>query len=222
MPSAASLARQSAIFTAGKLGENKDQLLSELGKGYDTSKGFFDQGGSLYGGMAQQGLAGLNRYQALAGGGGAANAALQETAGYQFALDQGLNALNRQRAAGGMLNSGNAGADAMRFAQGLASQTLQQERQAQIPLMNLYSQGTVGQAQNYGNLARLSDDYYGSRAGVIDDANKGVIEAGRQAYSATAQGKQQQLNNWLGAANSAVGLLGSLAGGGFKMPKFGG
>lgn len=216
MASPASLARQSAMFTAGKLGENKDQLLSELGTGYDTSKGFFNQGGALYGGMAQQGMAGLDRYQALAGGGEAANTALQGTAGYQFALDQGLNALNRRRAAGGMMNSGNADADAMRFGQGLASQTLQQERQAQIPLMNLYSQGTVGQAQNYGNLANLSNDYYGSRAGVIDDANKGVIEAGRQAYSATAQGKQNQQNNWLGAANSAVGLLGKFAGGGFK------
>ena len=42
--------------------------------------------------------------------------------GYQFQLDQGNDAINRRRAAGGMLNSGNADIDALKFGQGLANQ----------------------------------------------------------------------------------------------------
>ncbi|MDQ8730504.1 hypothetical protein [Bradyrhizobium sp. LHD-71] len=43
--------------------------------------------------------------------------------GYQFTLDQGLQALNRRRAAAGMLNSGNADVDALTYGTGLANQT---------------------------------------------------------------------------------------------------
>jgi hypothetical protein len=42
---------------------------------------------------------------------------------YGFALDQGLNALNRTHAAAGNLASGNADADSMKYATGLAGQT---------------------------------------------------------------------------------------------------
>jgi hypothetical protein len=42
--------------------------------------------------------------------------------GYQFQLDQGNDAINRRRASAGMLNSGNADIDALKFGQGLANQ----------------------------------------------------------------------------------------------------
>jgi hypothetical protein len=51
-----------------------------------------------------------------------ATGAFQAGPGYQFAFDQGMDALNRRRAAGGMLNSGNADVDAIRFGQGTANQ----------------------------------------------------------------------------------------------------
>lgn len=52
--------------------------------------------------------------------------AFQAGPGYQFALDQGLDAVNRARNASGGLRSGNTDVDALKFAQGLAGQTWQQ------------------------------------------------------------------------------------------------
>src|SRR5688572_6695199 len=49
--------------------------------------------------------------------------AFQAGPGYEFTLDQGIDALNRRRAASGMLNSGNADIDALKFGTGLANQT---------------------------------------------------------------------------------------------------
>lgn len=213
--SSAKMMRNAAMWGSGLLQDNQKSLLSELGTGFEGAKGYLQQGTDLYGGLSQEGRGGLNRYQQLAQGGAGAMEALQQTPGYQFSYDQGLQALNRRRAAGGMLNSGNADTDAMKFGAGLASQTLNQERQAQIPLMNLYTQGIQGQAQGLQGLGGLTNDYYNSRAGVIDDTNKGIIDFGTQAFKATAQGKQQQQNNWMGGLNAATGLFGQAMGGGF-------
>jgi hypothetical protein len=57
-----------------------------------------------------------------ADGNARATAAFQPSQAYQFNLDQGLDAINRRRNAGGMLNSGNADRDAQTFGAGLASQ----------------------------------------------------------------------------------------------------
>jgi len=46
---------------------------------------------------------------------------IQQTAGYQFALDQGNQAINRSAASKGMLNSGNVLAELARYGQGMAS-----------------------------------------------------------------------------------------------------
>lgn len=51
-----------------------------------------------------------------------AQQAFQTGPGYQFQLDQGLQALNRSAAAGGMGASGNALLEAQRYGQGLANQ----------------------------------------------------------------------------------------------------
>lgn len=50
-----------------------------------------------------------------------ASASFQPSMAYNFNLEQGLDAINRRRNAGGMLNSGNADRDAQTFGAGLAS-----------------------------------------------------------------------------------------------------
>lgn len=47
---------------------------------------------------------------------------IQQTPGYQFALDQGNQAINRSAAAKGMLNSGGVLAELAKYGQGMASQ----------------------------------------------------------------------------------------------------
>jgi hypothetical protein len=52
---------------------------------------------------------------------------VQQTAGYQFALDQGNQAINRSAAAKGMLGSGNVLAELAKYGQGMASQRYDKE-----------------------------------------------------------------------------------------------
>ena len=73
---------------------------------------------------------------------------ITQTPGYQFALDQGNQAINRSAAAKGMLNSGNVLAELSKYGQGMASQGYQQQ------LNNL--QSLMQGAQNFG----LSSGYY--------------------------------------------------------------
>lgn len=116
--------------------------LEALSRGYDTARGALGAAGDYYADLGQtatqlgqQGARQRQRYAGFDGGlyqdalgvrgaegVGRAQQAFQAGPGYQFALDQGLQALNRRRAAGGMLNSGNADADSMRYATGLANQ----------------------------------------------------------------------------------------------------
>lgn len=212
-------ARLAAIVGQGMIDEGEKRVLGELEKGYTGAQGYLGQAKDLFGGMTTQGQAGLDRYLSLLSGD---QSALENTAGYQFALDQGLQALNRRRAAGGMLNSGNADADAIRFASGLASQTLTQERNAALPLMQLYSQGISGQAGSLGSLADLDMGYYGSRAGLIDQNVKDKTGLVAGAFKARDAARAQNEANMLGAITGGLNLLGSgLGSGGFFTKLFG-
>lgn len=103
----------------------------------------------------QQGLQALTQQSALMGLGGespeAQLAALMNSPGYQFRLDQGNQAINRSAAAKGMLGSGNTLAELARYGQGYASNEYG-NRLSQLG--NLSTQG-MGQAnligENKGN-----------------------------------------------------------------------
>jgi len=210
-------ARTAAMWGTDLLQGNENRVLGELGTGYDAAKGYLGQAGDVWSGMAAQGQPGLSRYQSLTTGDPAAvQASLEGTPGYQFNLGQGLQALTRARAAGGMLNSGNTDTDAMTFASGLANNTLTQERNALLPLLGLYQQGTAGQAGTYGAQAGLATDYWGNRASVMDNTTKGVVGLGSQALLAGDQAKSQNqanaINIGMGIGKLALGALGGPAG----------
>lgn len=231
-------ARTGAIWGAGLLEANQPKVLGELSQGYDTSRGLIGQGrdaalgylgqaGDLYAGQRAAAQPGMDRYAALTTGDGASmSRALESTPGYQFSLSQGLQALNRRRAAGGMLNSGNADADAISFGSGLASQTLAAERAALTPYLGLYSggvqggAGTLGQMANtatgtYGTEAGLATDYFGNRASVYDDTTKNIVGLGVSALKAGDAAKSANQAMMMQGANAAIGLLGGGGGGGF-------
>lgn len=87
---------------------------------------------------------------------------IQQTAGYQFALDQGNQAINRSAAAKGMLNSGNVLAELAKYGQGMASQNYQQQlgnvqQGAQMAGNQVNTLGNLMQnAQNFG----VTSGYY--------------------------------------------------------------
>lgn len=230
-------ARTAAVWGTGVLQDNQRQVLDQLGQGftqagnsltqgYDASKGFLGQAQQTYAGMQGNAQPGMARYAALTTGDGASqSAALAQTPGYQFSMDQGLQALNRRRAAGGMLNSGNADADAISFGSGLASQTLGAERQALMPYLGMYSQGAQGEAGTYGqmannansyfgNQAAMTTDYFGNRASVYDDTAKNTVGLGTEALKAGDAAKSANQAMMMQGVNAAVGMLGSAMGGG--------
>lgn len=106
---------------------------TDLGQGTQGALGRLDQAagayaplsalGSKYGAATTLGLnaLGVNGQPGI----DAATGAFRASPGYNFALDQGLEAINRGRNARGMLNSGNTDRDAQKFGMGLADQNYQ-------------------------------------------------------------------------------------------------
>lgn len=207
-------ARTAAIWGSGVLKDNEATVLSELDKGYGASAGFLGQAGDLYSGMAAKGQPGMDKYGALTLGSGVdIQKALEGSGGYQFNMDQGLQALQRTRAAQGMLGSGNTDTDTMSFASGLASNTLGAERQALLPYMQMYQQGTQGQAGVLGSQAGLATDYYGNRGSTIDNTNKSIVELNSAALKAGDAAKSANQGMMMSGLTAGLGLLGSVAGG---------
>ena len=216
-------ARTAAMWGSNILKDNESMVLGELGKGYDTAQGFLGQAGDLYGGMKDAASPGMDKYGALTLGSGAdIQKALEGSGGYQFNMDQGLQALQRTRAAQGMLGSGNTDTDTMSFASGLASQTLGQERQALSPYFDMYRQGIGGQAGVLGSQSGLATDYYGNRGSTIDNTNKSIVELGSSALKAGDAAKSANQAMLMNGITGGVKLLGSLAGGGGFTSMFGG
>lgn len=207
-------ARTAAIFGAQQLRENETNVLGQLDKGYGAAQGYLGQAGDLYSGMAAKAQPGLDKYSALTLGSGAdIQNALEGTGGYQFNLGQGLQALQRTRAAQGMLGSGNTDTDTLSFASGLASNTLGQERAALQPYFGMYQQGLGGQAGALGQQAGLATDYYGNRGSVMDNTAKSIVGLNTEALKAGDAAKSANQAMMLQGATAGLGFLGNLAGG---------
>ncbi len=117
-------------------------------KGLDNFNAYNNLAYKEYSALDNLGNSGITAYGNALGlngdaGSQSAISAFQQNPGYQFALNQGLDALDRRAASRGMLNSGNTTADTLNYANGLASQNWQQY------INNLAN--TVGVAQNTAN-----------------------------------------------------------------------
>lgn len=208
-------ARNAAIWGSQTLLDNQPKVLGELQQGYDTAQGFLGQAGDLYKGMTAAGQPGLDKYGALTLGSGAdIQKALEGTAGYQFNMDQGLQALQRSRAAGGMLASGNTDTDTLAFAQGLAGQQLGAERAALQPYLGMYTGGIQGQAGVLGQQAGTATDYFTGRANVLDDTTKSIVGLGTEAFKAGDAAKSQNQANMINIGTGLLKGVTSLATGG--------
>lgn len=122
---------------------------------------------------------------------------LSSLPGYQFAQDQGVQALDRGAASRGMLNSGRASKDLLRFGTGLADQTYGNQLQR---LMGLNQQGmSATGAQNATTGAGLQGQLgtrqsaYGGQMTAANTTGLGEIAAA----NAKSAGTQNLLNTAL-------------------------
>jgi hypothetical protein len=146
-----------------------------------------------------------------------AQAAFNAGPAYQFTRDQGIEALNRRRAAAGMLNSGNADIDALTYGTGLANQTYGgwQDRLGGLinPELTATSGAASGRAAASSNIANMIGQDTLARLNL----EQGVA-AGQAGVNSARGANDVALGNSLaglytGDASNRVNIAGSNASG---------
>lgn len=126
----------------------------------------------------------------------------EQTPGYQFALNQGLQALDRGAAARGSILTGGTGEAEQQYGQGLASQTYQQTyNNALTQYQQAYNQFQQNQANQYNRLAGLAGTGQVT-AGQLGNQAQGVTNTIANLGENTAN----QIGNYtqnLGSANAS-------------------
>lgn len=144
-----------------------------------------------------------------AAGNSRATGAFQAGPGYQFTLDQGLDALNRRRAAAGMVNSGNADIDALKFGTGLANQEfgswLDRLNGVNSNALTATSGAASGQAGAYGGLADLARSNATDQIGLLGNTTSGLASANNTQAAGEAAGAKNLLGAGLSLATLAAG-----------------
>ncbi|TNC16411.1 hypothetical protein FF100_03965 [Methylobacterium terricola] len=219
---------------------------TDLMNGSNQAQAYLGKLGDQYAHMVQGGQNAFDRYLDATGANGqagsqAAAAAFQASPGYQYAMDQALGAVQRSAAARGGLAGGNATADILNTANGLASQSWQSYVNNLGNAAQSYNTGLAGQGQGYAaqanasqglgtQLASLGQTFGQNQAGIYGTAAQqqaqfGQNVAGLQGNAANAlvknngtlaQGQTQTSNNFLGAllggASSVFGAAGKAGG----------
>src|SRR5262249_21635583 len=136
------------------LQQGYDALSSLYGQGRDAITSGYGKASDLYSGLIDSTGAGSSAYADASGANGAAGLqratdtfkSSPQYGAYGFSLDQGLQALDRTHAAAGNLNSGNADADSMKFATGLAGQQYASYLAGLQPYLGANSNAVAGAA----------------------------------------------------------------------------
>lgn len=191
-------------------GDYKKEGYGLVDSGTNAAKGYLGQAQGLYGGISDRGNAAAGLYDNAIGlngaeGNAAATAAFQSSPGYQFQLDQGLQALDRSAAARGMFQSGGTGIDEMTYAQGLANQDYGNWLDRLNGVAGLQVTGAQGQAGALGDLASLSTGAAGQKLGVLGDYASGLLGANNQQASGESANKA-------GLSNLFGNVVGTVAG----------
>lgn len=221
----------STLFGGGaeKEAANKNNIIGQVA--HDRNMGFLDSGlgrssgylnnalgaydslgalGDKYGAATSLGLNALG-----VNGGDAANTAWQSftnNPGTTQAIDAGLDTINRRRAAGGMLGSGNADLDALQFGQNLQNQQqntwLQNLLGFTSPELSATSGAVAGRAGAYGGLADLYSQDAANRIGVTNGLATGMMQGNQQIAAGQASGARNLLGAGMGLASMAMGGMG--------------
>lgn len=219
--------------TAQRAAEENKRLIAQhqadstgfLDRGFAGASGALNEAAGAYGPLAALGQKyglGTDLYLDALGTGGAAGTQRAQDAftagpGYQWQVDQGMDAINRRRAAGGMLNSGNADLDALTYGQGLAKQEysgwLDRLGGMISPELAATSGAASGVAGANTNLANLYQTDATSRVGLSGNVASGTADANNMSAQAGMAGASNLLGLGMNLASLALPGIGTLAGG---------
>lgn len=170
----------------------------------------------LWGDLSDMSLENLGFYKDALGlsgaeGSAAARDRFQAGPGYQFAMDQGIDALMRSNAARGVLGSGETTLDTLTYAHGLADSEwdgyLDRLQGFDTTNRNMYAAGIGGQAGALGDLATLAGNTTDRKLGVASDVLTGKMGVNNQIAEAKNAGLGNALNLFSGGLKLASGYL---------------
>jgi len=201
------------------IGWGHENNVNQLQERYRGAQGYLNETRDLYRPLQALGEKATNLYSDSLGVNGAegnarASSAFTTGPGYQFNMDQGLQALERRAAAQGRLQSGQTGIDTLGFAQGLASQEYGGWQDRVAGLGSLWGQGIAGEAGALGDLANNENRLGQNISAANDSFISGILGANKQiaeGYEAQNAAKDAMKGSLLGLGGK---LLGSFAGGG--------
>lgn len=147
-----------------------------------------------------------------AAGNAAATDAFHTAPGYQFQVDQGLQALDRGAAAHGQLQSGQSGLDFIKYASGLANGAYGDwQHQLGSPTTSIGA-AIPGEVGAYNNLANLATGTATAKTGIAGEVASGLTSSNNQ-NAAGVNSNQAGLAN---LGSTIIGMGGKMLGyGGF-------
>lgn len=159
-----------------------DTSAAAANRAADTQMAMFQQNRADLEPWRAAGQRGLSAYEQSIG------PTFQESPGYQFAIEQGVNAIDRAASARGLLNSGARLRELTRYGQGMANQEF-------------------GNWQNrLAALAGIGQTATGQTAALGTNAANNIAQTQMAAGNAQAAGGVNATNAVLGGANAGLGL----------------
>lgn len=197
---------------------------SNYGAGRDALTSGYGAAGNLWNGLAQQYGAGAQAYGDATGANGAngytrAQQNFQTDPGYQFQLNQGLQALDRTHAAAGNLSSGNADTDTLKYATGLADQSYGNYVSRLAPYLNANLYATSGAAgidtglagglnSSYQGQGNQTNAAYQGQGNLFNSSLQNQGNAASSTFNTIGNNTAgAELNNYKTSANDINGLL---------------
>ena len=175
------------------LAAGKTEGLGYLDTALNSALPYLQQGTNLYSPYVQTGQNANTMYANALGlngaaGNQAATSAFQQAPGYQYSLNQGLDALDRRAASRGMLNSGNTNLDTIDYATNAANQGYNSWLSGLQGLGSQGLQATSGQANGLGSIGNLYQGIGTNKANAaIGVAGKWLAELGGAASQCHAK-----------------------------------
>ena len=188
-----SSAKKAAAENSARLKDLKTEGMGYYDTGMVGSMASLDKAAGAYQPLAQKYGAGSDLYLDSLGVNGAegnqrAVSAFQTSPGYEFAMNQGLDALDRRAASRGMLASGNTNLDTINYATGLANQQYGNWQQNLAGLINPEMAATSGIAGVETGRAGLYNTDAQNRVGLASGITSGLNSQATQAANAEMQG----------------------------------
>lgn len=205
--------REAAEKNRAELSGYLTKGLGYLDKGYATSKGELDTAYTSLADLAKKYGAGSSLYLDALGVNGADKATAAQSSfttspGYEAGIDAGIDVLNRRRASGGMLDSGNADIDAITFGQNEQNKEYGGWLDRLGGFVSPELAATTGGAGVKQSLADLGQTDATNRIGLQGNYTSGVVGANNYEAAGASAGSKNLLNGALSLATLGTSLMG--------------